>query len=101
VIALIARYRTKDGAAADVAALLREYAPLVRAEPGCVAFLPGQSRDDPRDFVLYEAFTDQAALDAHTAAPHFDSIARARIFPLLDDRVRTLLDPIEPGEARA
>ena len=96
MIVVIARYRAKEGAEDKVAASLREYTPLTQAEPGCVAFAASQSREDPRDFILYERYLDQAALDAHISSPHYKSIARDRIRPLLDHRHVAFLDPIEP-----
>ncbi|MGH8934376.1 MAG: putative quinol monooxygenase [Egibacteraceae bacterium] len=96
MIVVIARYRAEEGADDKVAAALREYTPLTRAEPGCLAFAASQSREDPRDFVLYERYLDQAAFDAHASSPHYESIARDRIRPLLDHREVVFLDPIEP-----
>ena len=86
MIAIVARYRAAEGCDQDVAGLLREYAPLCRAEPGCALFVVQQSRDDPRDFVLYEHYRDDAALDAHRASPHFAEVAQGRIWPLLESR---------------
>ena len=47
----------------------------VRDEPGCVRFdvseVAGQEPGAPVRFVLYELYTDEAAFDAHRAAPHF------------------------------
>jgi quinol monooxygenase YgiN len=40
-------------------------------EPGCVYFDVSQDADDDHHFVFYELYLDEAALDAHRAAPHF------------------------------
>lgn len=40
-------------------------------EPGCSRFDVHQENGDPALFFLYEVYDDQAALDAHRAAPHY------------------------------
>jgi quinol monooxygenase YgiN len=40
-------------------------------EPGCTRFDINRSIEDPRTFVLYEEWADQAALDAHYTTAHF------------------------------
>jgi len=42
-----------------------------RDEPGCHQFDVSQAVDDDHHFVFYERYTNEAALDAHRAAPHF------------------------------
>ena len=41
--------------------------PKVREEPGNHAYIFHRSTQDPRVFMLYEEYEDQAALDAHNA----------------------------------
>ncbi|MFC5264043.1 putative quinol monooxygenase [Kribbella qitaiheensis] len=40
-------------------------------EPGCLAFDVSQDLADDHHFLLHETYTDDAAVDAHRAAPHF------------------------------
>lgn len=40
-------------------------------EPGCVYFDVCQDVTDELHFVFYEVYLDEAAVDAHRAAPHF------------------------------
>ena len=54
--------------AIDLFARLTE---ATRAEPGCRMYLAHRSTEDPRRFFLYEQYDDQAALEAHRAAPYF------------------------------
>ena len=42
-----------------------------RAEPGCVSYIPHWLREEPDTLLIYEQYTDQAAVDAHRATPHF------------------------------
>ncbi len=45
-------------------------------------YLAHRSTADPRRFFLYEQYDDQAALDAHRAAPHFEQYAKGGLFPI-------------------
>lgn len=42
-----------------------------RDEPGCTYFDVAQDRADPLHYMFYELYENEAALDAHRAAPHF------------------------------
>lgn len=43
----------------------------VRDEPGCLRFDVSAVAADPNRFLLYELYTDAAAVEAHKASPHF------------------------------
>lgn len=40
-------------------------------EVGCRYFDVTQNKDKPTHFMFYELYDDEAAIDAHRAAPHF------------------------------
>ena len=44
---------------------LREYLPLVRAEPGVEAFYVASRKDNPNALTFYEIYKSQAAQDFH------------------------------------
>ena len=44
---------------------VREYLPLVRAEPGVEAFYVTARNNDPNTFVFFEVYKSQAAQDFH------------------------------------
>jgi quinol monooxygenase YgiN len=48
-----------------------EFTEATRAEPGCKWFDWSRSVDDPAEYVLVEAFTDDAAGAAHVRSEHF------------------------------
>ena len=50
---------------AELIEALREYLPLVRAEPGVEAFYVTAGKDDPNTFVFYEIYKSQASQDFH------------------------------------
>src|SRR5204863_9906784 len=50
---------------AELIEALREYLPLVRAEPDVEAFYVTARQDDPNSFIFYEIYRSQAAQDFH------------------------------------
>ena len=46
-------------------------------EPGCLYFDVAVDTTDDHHFVFYELYADQAAIEAHRAAPHFAAWRKA------------------------
>ena len=66
---LIAELTARDGAESEVRAILAEYAIEVQAEPGNQVFECYQTLEEPRRFVVYEIYDDEAAFQSHLSAP--------------------------------
>ncbi len=49
-----------------------------RDEPGCLRFNVLQDANDELTYYFYEVYADEAALDAHRAAPHYAVWSAAR-----------------------
>jgi len=47
-------------------------------EPGCLRFDVFQDDSDPNTIYFYEVYRDDAALEAHRAAPHYPAWATCR-----------------------
>jgi quinol monooxygenase YgiN len=78
MIALIVSLQVVPGRLDEFTAAIRENAARsVADEPGCHYFDVTQSVEDDHRFVFYELYEDQAAVDAHRAAPHFADWRRA------------------------
>ena len=69
MICVAVSYVLKEGREAEAIGHLRPLAAATRQEPGCRLYLVHRDPDDPRRVFLYEQYDDQAALDAHRAAP--------------------------------
>jgi quinol monooxygenase YgiN len=52
---------------ADFERIIRDAVPKVRAEPGNHAYIFHRAPDNPRSFMFYEQYDDQAALETHRA----------------------------------
>lgn len=67
-VVLQARLEARPGAEEQVAQLLSEYARVVCADPGTVAFEVYREIDRPAAFLVFEAYVDAAAFESHLAA---------------------------------
>jgi quinol monooxygenase YgiN len=91
MIVLAAYYYGKPGTGDTVEENLRKMAVEVKkSEPGCAFYQASRSQENPDNFLLYEHYTDQEALEAHRTTPHFQSIIEGTIIPLLEKRERAL-----------
>lgn len=92
---LMARYHAKQGQADLVERTLREMADAVKAdEPACLVYRAARSTEDPDVFILYEEYTDEAALLAHRETQHFRDLIDGVIAPALISREREILVPL-------
>jgi quinol monooxygenase YgiN len=66
-----------------------EFTRACRAEPGCLWFDWSRSVDDPNEYVLVEAFRDDAAGAAHVQSEHFKT-ARRTLPPHLAETPRII-----------
>lgn len=67
MLTFLAKITVKSGSEAEFERTMRDVVPKVHAEPGNHAYIFHRSTDNPRMFMFYEQYTDQAALDAHRA----------------------------------
>jgi autoinducer 2-degrading protein len=65
-------------------------------EPGVLRFDVLQSADDPRVFLLYEAYTDEAATLAHKETPHYQAWKGAVEAMMAEPRSSVSYIPVAP-----
>lgn len=94
MICVAVTYQFKPGHEDAAVTLFQKLTAATRAEPGCRMYLAHRSVTDPLRYFLYEQYDDQAALDAHRAAPHFAEFAVGGLFPLLESRSPELYVPL-------
>jgi quinol monooxygenase YgiN len=94
MICVAVTYVIKTDHEEEAVGLFRKLTEATRAEPGCRMYLAHRSTSDSRRFFLYEQYDDQAALDAHRAAPHFEQYAKGGLFPILESRTPELYEPL-------
>jgi quinol monooxygenase YgiN len=83
-----ALWLAKEGEEETVAEILATNAALSAQEPGCRMFIAHRSVDDPRTFLLYEQYDDEAAFKAHTETEHFRELVLGNAVPRLEARER-------------
>jgi autoinducer 2-degrading protein len=93
-LVLIATWVAKPGREADIERILAAMTPLSRAEPGCEAYHAHRSADDPRTFLLYERYADEAAAEAHRTSEHFKAHVEGEALDLLERRERAFYAPL-------
>ena len=67
-----------------------------RAEPGNLAYQLHVDPENPRVFVVYEQYVDEAAFKAHGESEHFKRHGLEGAIPLLEARERAFYETIGP-----
>ena len=93
---VVARWLAKEGQTEAVITAIKEMIPHARSEPACEAYIINQSTENPRLFLLYEQYHDEAGFKAHTDTAAFKELVQGRIVPLLEERGRDIYRLIEP-----
>src|SRR5262245_6839760 len=89
----IATLVARRGMAGELRALLDDMVVPSRAEPGNLQYNLWRDHTDAGRFVLEELYTDDAAVAAHRATPHFQMYS-AKINGLAE-RTFMMLDPLQ------
>jgi quinol monooxygenase YgiN len=94
---VVATWVAREGQEAEVERILRTMAKLTEQEPGCYEFIVHRSLSDPRHYILYERYENEAALEAHRETDHFkthvlgDAVANDR----LEQRFAKFFEPLD------
>ena len=90
----VVTYVAKEGREAAFEERLREMVRLTRQEPGCLTYIPQRSREQPRTYLLYERYVDQAAMDAHRDSDYFKRYVLGEYNDLLESRSSEYYTPL-------
>jgi quinol monooxygenase YgiN len=91
---LVVRMTTKEGEEERAQGLIGQLVDASRKEPGVVHYLPHRDPEDPRVFLFYEQYRDQAAFEEHGQTEHFKTIALGELFPLMESRERAVYETL-------
>ena len=94
MIVLAVTWVAKAGREDEVSALFSKLTEESRKEQGCVMYQVHRHRTEPRRFLIYEQYNDDAALEAHRAAPHFLQYAKKELPKIADRTDGHLYDPL-------
>jgi (4S)-4-hydroxy-5-phosphonooxypentane-2,3-dione isomerase len=94
MICLAVQLLVKSGKESEVARLFGPAAEASRREPGCLLYIAHQKSDDPRRFLIYEQYKDEAALEAHRNSPHFKQYIADGVYTMIEEREAGLYSPL-------
>lgn len=90
MLGIVVRLRVRPGRRDPfLEVMVRNAEASLRHEPGCRRFDVTTSQEDPDVVLLYEAYDDDAAFEAHLASPHFAEWRAARADLVVDDSQTT------------
>ncbi len=70
----------------EIADILCHLTESSRKEPGCVSYIPHFVEGDPCTVLIYEQYTDTAALEVHRNSPHFHHYAIGGLYQKMRER---------------
>ncbi|MGF6691749.1 quinol monooxygenase YgiN [Metapseudomonas resinovorans] len=70
-ITIVAYLKARDGMDEALLLELRNLVHATQAETGCVQYILHRSVEAPKDFMIYEIWRDQAALNDHVLQAHY------------------------------
>ena len=97
MIFITAKFRIKPESADQWPEISRAFTEATRAEPGCLWYDWSRSLDDPHEYVLVEAFRDDAAGAEHVGSEHFRT-AQRELPPHLAQTPRIINTTVEGTE---
>jgi quinol monooxygenase YgiN len=77
MIVLIAQLKAAEGKGNDVVEAFKKVVPLIRQDPGTVAYNILQAADDPDKITVYEKYENREALQYHGQTEHFKEFGRS------------------------
>jgi quinol monooxygenase YgiN len=92
---LVARMTTREGEEERAAELIRQLGEASRQEPGNVHYIAHRDPENPRVFLMYEQYRDQAAFEEHGQTEHFKTLGPGELFPLMESRERNFYETLD------
>jgi quinol monooxygenase YgiN len=91
---LVVHMIVAEGNEDRVAEIIPQLAHASRQEPGCEQYVPCRDPENPRAYLFYEQYRDQAAFDEHAASEHFQRLAAGELFGLMESRERRFWETV-------
>jgi quinol monooxygenase YgiN len=86
MLSFTVRMTFEQGDRETIAEVLCRLTEASRQEPGCVSYIPHFVEGEACTVLLYEQYTDEAALEQHRNAPHFHQYAIGGLYQKMRDR---------------
>ncbi|KRD57895.1 antibiotic biosynthesis monooxygenase [Flavobacterium sp. Root935] len=92
---VFATWKVKEGQLENVLELLKTVHAESIKEDGNLFYKIHQSNSDANTIVLFEGYTNEAAVAEHRNSAHFKDFVLGKIVPLLDTREILLATPLQ------
>jgi quinol monooxygenase YgiN len=79
----------------EITEMFRQLQAATRKEPGCIAYVVQRSRENPRRYLVYEQYRNEAALEEHRKSPHFKTFATDGVFKFVEERQAEFFEEIQ------
>jgi quinol monooxygenase YgiN len=89
MITFMAMLKAKAGKEKRVEEILKGIVPKVQNEKGALKYILHRVKDDPSQFLFYEEYADQAALDFHNSTVYFKELGKD-LTGLLDGEAKVI-----------
>ena len=90
-----ATWIAREGEQGAIEQILRTVSAASEQEPGCRAFKVYRALNEPRRYLLYELYDDEAAFQAHRETEHFKAHVLGDAVNRLDDRFASFYEHLE------
>ena len=94
MIVLVVVWKARPGQEANAEQVFRNLTEASRKEPGCLMFQVQKHKERAGEFLIYEQYKDEAALESHRKTPHFLQLARGELLKFADRLSGELYDPL-------
>ncbi len=82
MLIITAKVKLRSGTSEEFLEAYRWMHPQVMRDPGALLYSLQRSTEDPDEFLFYEQYEDQEAVDYHLSTDHFRALSQ-RIDPLM------------------
>jgi quinol monooxygenase YgiN len=86
MISFTVRMRFEPTDVEEIRGHLQALTSASRKEPGCANYVAHFLADEPSTVLIYEQYTDDAALDFHRSTPHFKQHAIGGLYQCMKHR---------------
>ena len=93
-IHVFATWKVQEGRIEDVLHILETMRAETIKEKGNLFYKIHQGNADKNIIVLFEGYTDEAAIGEHRNSPHYQELIVGKIIPLLENREVVLTTPL-------
>lgn len=94
MIGLIAKIPVQEGKVDEAVAMFKDLMKEVAKEEGTLGYTLNRTKKEPNTLVVMERYKDKAALNAHSATPHFSAFMTSLLALLAGNPEITVMEEI-------